>query len=223
MLDRYGTALDTRRRLERPYILRSSLFYSMAASVFVFFNSTAYWLGLYLMKMENITYRDLVLSIIIVYTLDTGLRSLLEVISNIGGSVQEASRVFRLLGQDSSPSEKTANSGETLQMTGFVSFENVSFAYPSNPTAPILRGISFKVSPGKTVALVGSSGSGKSTIVSLLLGFYQANSGTIRLDPDSKNDFNCYDVDQIRSQISIVSQEVISKQAPAISIDWLIL
>ena len=62
---------------------------------------------------------------------------------------------------------------------GSVEFQNVSFQYPARPDVTVLHDISFSASPGETVALVGSSGCGKSTSVSLLERFYDPNTGTV--------------------------------------------
>ncbi len=64
----------------------------------------------------------------------------------------------------------------------------VSFAYPSRPGAPALDGVSFAVAPGETVALVGPSGAGKTTVIQLLLRFYDPQEGAIRLDGQDLRD-----------------------------------
>lgn len=68
------------------------------------------------------------------------------------------------------------------QLRGEIRFENVSFAYPTRPDQIVLNNFSLTLKPGQTVALVGASGSGKSTIASLLERFYEPNSGQITLD-----------------------------------------
>jgi subfamily B ATP-binding cassette protein MsbA len=85
---------------------------------------------------------------------------------------------------------------------GNVQFENVSFSYGSEPT---LKDINFEVRPGETVALVGHSGAGKTTLVSLLLKLYVPRSGKITLDGV---DLNELDHSWLRQQISIVSQDI---------------
>ena len=64
-------------------------------------------------------------------------------------------------------------------VTGAIRFEDVQFFYPTRPTVQVLKGLSFEASRGETVALVGSSGCGKSTSVSLLLRFYDAAEGRV--------------------------------------------
>lgn len=68
------------------------------------------------------------------------------------------------------------------QLHGEIRFENVTFSYPSRPDQTVLKDFSLTLKPGQTVALVGSSGSGKSTIASLLERFYEPNGGQITLD-----------------------------------------
>lgn len=68
------------------------------------------------------------------------------------------------------------------KLTGEIRFENVTFAYPSRPDQIVLRDFSLTLKPGQTVALVGASGSGKSTVAALLERFYEPSDGTITLD-----------------------------------------
>lgn len=68
------------------------------------------------------------------------------------------------------------------KLIGEIRFENVTFSYPSRPDQIILQNFNLSLKPGQTVALVGASGSGKSTVASLLERFYEPNDGTITLD-----------------------------------------
>ncbi len=87
---------------------------------------------------------------------------------------------------------------------GRIAFENVVFHYPARPDAPALSGFRLDVAPGETVALVGPSGAGKTTVLQLLLRFYDPASGTIRLDGV---DIARVDSADLRGRIGIVPQD----------------
>jgi ATP-binding cassette subfamily B (MDR/TAP) protein 1 len=87
---------------------------------------------------------------------------------------------------------------------GEITFTNVRFNYPSRPEVPILRGVDFVFPAGKTAALVGASGSGKSTVVALVERFYDPLSGSVKFDGVEIRDLN---IRWLRSQIGLVSQE----------------
>ena len=88
--------------------------------------------------------------------------------------------------------------------SGNVEFENVVFEYPTNPNTPVLRGTSFSILPGKVTAIAGSSGSGKSTIGSLLTGMYRKTSGSILLGGQNIEDIDTF---TLRKHVSIVPQD----------------
>jgi len=90
-----------------------------------------------------------------------------------------AAKIFRII--DHKPAiDRNSESGLELEsVTGLVALKNIDFAYPSRPDARILNNFSLNVPAGKTIALVGSSGSGKSTVVSLIERFYDPNSGKL--------------------------------------------
>ena len=116
-------------------------------------------------------------------------------------AVGSAERIFAVL---DSPAETTeAPSGVLLpRASGKVTFENVDFAY--DPLRPVLKDFSLEIRPGEVVALVGTSGAGKTTLINLLLRFYTPTAGSVLLDGVS---LDTLDVQALRSQISLVSQE----------------
>ncbi|KAH9940672.1 P-loop containing nucleoside triphosphate hydrolase protein [Amylocystis lapponica] len=89
-------------------------------------------------------------------------------------------------------------------VTGDIRLQNIVFSYPSRPDVPILKGTSLHFPAGKTAALVGTSGSGKSTVVALIERFYDPRSGTVELDGV---DVRALNVRWLRAQIGLVSQE----------------
>lgn len=132
------------------------------------------------------------------------VRSLSEVYSTVQKGLAAADDLFALL--DSDP-ERDSGSYEAKRVEGRVSFRNVGFAYSSaeGQGKQVLSDVSFDVEPGETVALVGLSGGGKTTLVSLLARFYDYSSGEILLDGVPIKD---YRLENLRSHIALVSQNV---------------
>jgi subfamily B ATP-binding cassette protein MsbA len=124
---------------------------------------------------------------------------------NIGTQLTEAAagldRTKEILGEREEDSEP-ARSIQLGPITGDVRFVDVGFAYV--PDKPVLHGISFEANPGTVTALVGSSGSGKSTIISLVCGFHTAQSGAVLVDG---HDLAAVKLSSFRSQLGVVLQE----------------
>lgn len=105
-----------------------------------------------------------------------------NIIADLQSATSAAERIFRIL--DESPEKEDAADAEIISdVKGNVSFENVSFGYDESKT--VLESFSLDVTSGSTVAIVGPTGAGKTTIVNLLMRFYDANSGDIKLDGKS--------------------------------------
>jgi ATP-binding cassette subfamily B protein len=98
---------------------------------------------------------------------------------------------------------KDEGSHAPQQITGRIAFDHVWFGY--NADQPVLKDVSFQVQPGQTVAIVGHTGSGKSTIISLLNRLYEIEKGSIRIDDVDVREWN---LDALRSNIGVVLQDV---------------
>ncbi|CAF1262542.1 unnamed protein product [Rotaria sordida] len=98
------------------------------------------------------------------------------------------------------------NKGSIYNINGDIEFDNVNFIYPSRKDAPVLHNLSLIARAGQTTALVGSSGCGKSTCISLFLRYYEPSLGRIMIDGQPITDYN---VQQLRQNIGVVSQEPI--------------
>ena len=117
-------------------------------------------------------------------------------------TVSAGQRILEILDTES-PVQEKSNAIELIGVKGEVSFENVSFRY--NSVAPVLNNISFSVQPGQLVALLGGSGSGKSTIASLIPRFYDVSSGRITIDGVDIRDVT---LASLRKNVGIVQQDI---------------
>jgi len=97
-----------------------------------------------------------------------------------------------------------AGTGESGEINGDIEFENVTFAYPNGSGVPALKNLSFSVKSGQSLAIIGPTGSGKSTVAWLLLRFYDADSGRILINGCDIRDL---DVDLLRKNVAIVPQK----------------
>ncbi len=130
----------------------------------------------------------------------------LKAVSGMNSSVQmglaSASRLYALLDEKPKIFDKP-NAIDLKETKGKIEFENVEFSYDENKRT--LDNINFKVKAGQSVALVGHSGGGKSTIMSMILRFYDPSSGAIKLDGHNISDLT---LKSLRSSMSVVNQEV---------------
>ncbi len=126
-----------------------------------------------------------------------------ELYAQIQKAIGATERVFELLDEKA---ETRGHSGERADIRGVVEFSDVGFSYPSRKNIQVLKGVDFFADAGQRIALVGSSGAGKSTIASLLLRFYDVGQGTIAIDG---KDIREYDLGSLRSAMAIVPQDVI--------------
>ena len=129
-----------------------------------------------------------------------------ELYAQIQKAIGATERVFELL--DEAPEKINSNRNLTTieKIKGNVTFVNVAFSYPSRKEIKVLKDVSFTASFGQKIAIVGPSGTGKSTIASLLLRFYNIDAGEILVDGKNIYDF---DLENLRGNMSIVPQDVI--------------
>ncbi|CAM6105183.1 unnamed protein product [Calypogeia fissa] len=118
-------------------------------------------------------------------------------------AIGASEKVFSLL--DLPPSQQLVSKGRTLPLVkGRIQFNDIWFSYPARPQVPILRNVNLSIFPGEVVAVVGLSGSGKSTIVALLLRLYEPSRGQVMIDGVPLTDL---DIRWFRRQLGVVSQE----------------
>ncbi len=159
-------------------------------------------MALFQSEQGQITVGGFVSFITAMLMLLTPLKQLAEVNGPLQRGMAAAEEVFLLI--DKTP-ERTGGEPLAGRSKGRIEFKDVSFAYPGQQELA-LQHINLSIAPGQTIAFVGMSGGGKSTLVSLLPGFYSATGGQILLDGKNIDDIA---LSSLRSQIAMVSQQVV--------------
>lgn len=124
----------------------------------------------------------------------------------IVSAVGATERILDIMEMDGELEVREEQIPTRLKLQGEVEYRQVHFSYPTRKDIEVLKDVNFKIEPGKKIALVGASGSGKSTIVQLLLRFYELDKGQIFVDGKA---INSYGISEYRQQMAIVPQEVL--------------
>jgi subfamily B ATP-binding cassette protein MsbA len=158
--------------------------------------------GLSVIAQESgITLGSIFLFIQLTQMLFRPLRQIADKFNTLQMGMVAVQRVFALMDTDSHISDD--GSLEAKEMNGKISFQNVLFSYKESET--VINDISFDVNAGETIAIVGATGAGKSTIINLLSRFYDINQGSISVD--GKN-IKSYKLSSLRNEIAVVLQDV---------------
>ncbi|XP_076869033.1 ATP-dependent translocase ABCB1 isoform X1 [Brachyhypopomus gauderio] len=180
------------------------LTFSFSQAMIYFAYAGCFKFGSWLYENEMITFEGvfLVISAIMYGAMAVGEAN--SFTPNYAKAKMSASHVLMLINKVPDI-DNDSNEGERPDhFSGNVHFQDVHFRYPSRPAVPVLQGLRLRVKKGQTLALVGSSGCGKSTIIQLLERFYDPRQGTVMLDDHDAKRLNIH---WLRSQIGIVSQE----------------
>lgn len=187
-------------------ILRGSFFSFVITCVFgaVFF---ILWKMLLLKTTGHITAEEFGRFMMLAIFVAGSLGGLPEQIASIQRALGATDRVFELIDGDIERlNEVVIQEPQSAMQDGSIDFNQVSFNYPTRPDYDVLKSVSFKVASGETVALVGASGSGKTTIASLILRFYDIQQGHILI---GGKDIQQISLTSLREKIALVPQEVL--------------
>jgi ATP-binding cassette subfamily B multidrug efflux pump len=150
---------------------------------------------------ENISLGTLFLFISMSGLLFRPLRQIADRFNTLQMGMVSTERIFKILEDDSEI--KDNGRIDNTSFNGLIEFKNVKFSYVENQI--VIDDISFKIQPGETLAIVGPTGSGKSTIINLITKFYEIDSGTIYLDGNNIDEFK---LDNIRNKVGVILQDV---------------
>ena len=183
-------------------ILYNSIFFPIADFLSAITSGlVVYFGGLMVVVSGTASEGDLFMFIMMIPQLFRPLRQIADKFNTLQMGMVAAKRVFKVI--DTTSQIDDTGTIEASHFKGAIAFKNVHFSYVENEE--VLKGISLDVKAGETIAIVGSTGAGKSTIINLLNRFYEINSGIISID---NVDIKTVTLASLRSQIAVVLQDV---------------
>ncbi len=162
-----------------------------------------YFIGLRIIGAENVGIGTFLAFSTYIAMFWSPIRNLANFYNKLTTNISAAERIFDILDTKADIRDRDG-AGKLPQLKGEVEFSHVSFAYADEPEKMILKDVSFKVKPGETIALVGPTGAGKTTIVNLISRFYEAQEGEILLDG---HEVSSVTLKSLRSQLGIMTQD----------------
>jgi ATP-binding cassette subfamily B (MDR/TAP) protein 1 len=166
--------------------------------------AVAFWAGSKFIEQGHCTFLELMKAVTGLLFTGISLGNAATMVPNLGAANVAATMLFRLLDRDSAIDPSSRAGKHLTNPQGFADLRDVEFEYPSRADVAVLRRLSMSVAPGKTLALVGQSGCGKSTVVSLLERFYDARAGSVEFEMEELREL---DIQNARSFMAIVQQE----------------
>lgn len=201
-MNSYGTEIDKSYKSGAKLALATGLFNGIIGIIGQGAVVLVLWYGGSLVNKHELDVG--ILTAFMLYTLNVAMA--FAFLSSLYGDFMQAVgasvRMFELM--DRLPSINVEGGHTLSTVNQVIQFQDVCFAYPSRPDSDVLKGMSFELKPGETVALVGPSGGGKSTVISLLERFYDPKSGIISIGGTNLADL---DLLWMRKKIALVSQE----------------
>ncbi|PSK51787.1 Leptomycin B resistance protein pmd1 [Elsinoe australis] len=204
-IDRFRDKVDGILKDSTPFIFHSSFWYALSQSAEFGVLALGFWYGCRLVASGEYTVRQFFLVFVAVFFSGQAAGQFFSYATSITKGVNAVNYVMwlRSIRPIVAETNTNHNSGPDKDLQNF-SVDNAEFIYPTRPKDKVLRGITLGAEKGSFIALVGGSGSGKSTMISLLERFYDPSSGTVNLNDTNIATFNPR---LYRSDISLVQQE----------------
>ncbi len=203
---RFGTSVDRVVNISLRFARIRGLFFIFIITVLfgaIFF---ILWQGAILVKNGEMEVGDLFSFILYTGLIGGAIGGLGNLYTALVGAIGATERIQEILDQESEVELSQQPLRPEDRFEGNIEYQAVQFSYPTRKDVPVLKGIDLSIRAGQKIALVGTSGAGKSTIIQLLLQFYPIDGGDIRVDGRSIYD---YDLTRYRQNIGIVPQEVL--------------
>jgi len=167
-------------------------------------HALCWWYGAKLVAEEGLSFQMMLRAVFSIIMAGFGIGQAAQMVPNFAAAQKAKDVVFWMIDRPSQIDPSSTQGRQAQFEEGAVTFKNVKFSYPLYPDRPILKGLNLEVGAGETVALVGPSGHGKSTVISLLLRQYDIQEGDILIDGISIKEMN---ISKLRSQFGLVNQE----------------
>ncbi len=203
---RYSSSIDSVVKIAMKYARGRALFATFIITILFGALFFIIWQGAMMVQDGTISAGELVAFVTYTFIIGGSIASLGNFYPEILGAFGATERVREILDTQSEIDLEKYPVITPQKIAGDIEYKNVHFTYPTRPDIPILKGIDLKIKSGQKVALVGPSGTGKSTIIQLLLRFYQISDGDILVDGQSIYGQNIRD---FRNNLALVPQEVI--------------
>lgn len=201
-LKKYEIAVDNVKELALKTALWRGLFVGFILTIMLGAIVFIIWMGIELIEDKTEFFKFILYTVM----LGTSIGSLPDQYAKIQKAIGATESVMEIIQHETEYINTSLPAPREKVFEGNVELKNISFSYPSRKEIKVINNLNLSIKAGEKLALVGSSGSGKSTIASLLLHFYKADQGSIKFDGKSSEDFP---VNVLRSQMAFVPQEVI--------------
>lgn len=205
-LARFGNSILKMVDISMNYARMRGLFFIFIITILFGGLFFILWKGALLVQQGDMAPGDLFSFIVYTGIIGGAIAGIGNLYSTLAGSIGATERIQEILEKVPEINLHENQSEEKILIKGDVSFNDVSFSYPGRKDIEVLNNINFRISRGQRIALVGSSGAGKSTIVSLLMRFYNLNKGEILVDGKNIQEYN---LTAFRKNIAIVPQEIL--------------
>jgi len=161
------------------------------------------WYGVLMINAGELSIGQLFTFILYSVFIGASVGGMADIYAKIQKAIGATEHLLDILNEST---ENITDNTTINSVSGHIQFKDLSFAYPSRPEIKVLKSLNFEIKEGQNIALVGPSGAGKTTLASILFGFYKINEGQVLIDQKNIED---YDLHFLRKQIAIVPQDIL--------------
>ena len=205
-LKKYSLAVTNIKDLNMKVAVWRGMFVAFIVTILIGAIIFIIWQGIEMVHSGGIGKKEFFQFILFTVMLGTSIGSIPDLFAKIQKSIGATESLINIIQQETEKIDISKSVPSSRFLSGEIQLKNLKFSYPSRKEVRILNDLNLNIKSGEQIALVGSSGSGKSTVASLLLQFYTLDGGEIHFDGKNAKD---YPVNELRSQMAFVPQEVI--------------